>query len=50
MLILQFYVLDDYAVHLMPELTLFVNSNKYAKIDVKSFFKSVWVTNAFDGS
>ena len=29
---------------------LLVNSNKDAKIDFKSSFKSVWVTNPLDGS
>ena len=29
---------------------LLVHSNKDAKIDVKSSFKSVWVTNPLDGS
>ena len=29
---------------------LLVNSNKNVKIDVKSAFKSVWVTNALGGS
>ena len=29
---------------------LLVNSNKDVKMDVKSAFKSVWVTNATDGS
>ena len=44
------YVLHDYAVHLMSEVRLLVISNKYVKIDVKPVSKSVWVTNAFDGS